>query len=128
MCGAKVVICGFEADEVEQVAQQIKGITGEMPFTLTGNLTENGFAENLVKNTVEHYGRIDVLVNNAGRACTGDSFLDKELMNQYSTLMDLNLKTVIKMIHLCVPHLEATKGNIVNVVRLFVWGKIKLKL
>ncbi|XP_017492899.1 PREDICTED: 3-oxoacyl-[acyl-carrier-protein] reductase FabG-like [Rhagoletis zephyria] len=128
MCGAKVVICGFEADEVEQVAQQIKGITGEMPFTLTGNLTENGFAEKLVKNTVEHYGRIDVLVNNAGRACTGDSFLDKELMNQYSTLMDLNLKTVIKMIHLCVPHLEATKGNIVNVSSIAGFAPLRMPL
>lgn len=62
-----MVICGFETDEVEQMVQQIKTITGEAPFYLAGNLTEEGFAEKLVKGTVDHYGRLDILVNNAGK-------------------------------------------------------------
>lgn len=65
--GAKVVICGFETDEVEQMVQQIKTITGEKPFSMAGNLTEDGFAEKLVKGTIDHYGRLDILLNNAGK-------------------------------------------------------------
>lgn len=61
-----MVICGFETNEVEQVVQEIKEITGETPFYLAGNLTENGFAEKLVKETINHYKRLDILVNNAG--------------------------------------------------------------
>lgn len=113
-CGAKVAITGIEAEEVQQMVSQIKALTGEAPFSLVGNLTEDGFPEKLVNATVETYGQLDILINNAGRACAGDSFLNPDFMSKYDLQMDLNIKTVFRMIHLCVPHLSKTKGCIVN--------------
>ena len=113
-CGAKVVVTGLEEEEVQQVSDRIEQITGEKPFSMSGNLAADGFTEALVKGTVGAYDRIDVLINNAGRVTTGDCFTNPDFLSDYEKIMDLNLKSVFKLIHHCVPHLEATKGCIIN--------------
>src|SRR5690606_25272895 len=66
-CGAKVVITGHVAADVDQMVAQIEKISNEKPLSLVGSLVDDAFAEKLVQETVARYNRIDVLVNNAGR-------------------------------------------------------------
>lgn len=112
--GAQVAITGHKQEDVELVCGKIRSITGQNPYSLVGSLTEEGFPERLVQGTLHHYGRLDVLVNNAGICAGGDSFLAPDLMKIYDRIMGLNVRSMFQMIQLCVPHLAQTKGNIVN--------------
>ena len=113
-CHAKVVITGHLEADVEKMVTAVEAISGEKPLALVGDLTSDAFAARLVSETVAKYGRIDVLFNNAGRLCPGGSFLDPALLEQFDLLMSLNVRSLVKMTHLCVPHLQRSKGNIIN--------------
>ncbi|KAJ6217187.1 hypothetical protein RDWZM_008344 [Blomia tropicalis] len=113
-CKANVIITGYEETEVQMAAEQIRSITNEMPLHIHGDLSSSQFAEQLVSASIDRYGRLDVLVNNAGWVCSGDSFTNPDFMKIYDRIFDLNVRAVFKMIHLCVPFLERTKGSIIN--------------
>lgn len=113
-CKANVIITGYEETEVQMAAEQIRSITNEMPLHIHGDLASSQFAEQLVSASIDRYGRLDVLVNNAGWVCSGDSFTNPDFMKIYDRIFDLNVRAVFKMIHLCVPFLERTKGSIIN--------------
>ncbi|XP_035664909.1 3-oxoacyl-[acyl-carrier-protein] reductase FabG-like [Branchiostoma floridae] len=67
----------------------------------------------LVEQTVQKFGRIDVLVNNA--AIGKISTIETTDMADYDRTMDVNLRSVVVLTQLCVPHLTKTQGTIVNV-------------
>lgn len=81
---------------------------------MVGDITKEGDARNLIEATICAFGRIDVLVNNAGGALP-TSILDPNSLTNYDTVTDLDLRSVVYLTHLAVPHLEKTKGNIVNI-------------
>lgn len=67
----------------------------------------------VINETIKHFGKIDVLVNNAGIALAGP--LSKATLSQYDSVMDTNLRSVFHLTQLAVPHLIKSKGNIVNI-------------
>ena len=93
---------------------EIEQITGTKPYHKTGNLTESGFAEALIDGTVKHYGRLDVLVNNAGSIRANDALSSPDFMATFEWIIELNLKSTVRMMHLAIDHLAQTKGVIVN--------------
>lgn len=113
-CGAQVVITGYEAADVVSMVAEIEQITGTKPYHKTGNLTESGFAEALIDGTVKHYGRLDVLVNNAGSIRANDALSSPDFMATFEWIIELNLKSTVRMMHLAIDHLAQTKGVIVN--------------
>ncbi|CAG2175686.1 unnamed protein product, partial [Oppiella nova] len=68
----------------------------------------------LVDTTVKHFGKLDVLVNNAGAGIAAN-INDKNFYDNYLNVMQINLNSVVYLTHICVEHLEKTKGNIVNI-------------
>jgi len=68
--------------------------------------------EKVVKETVTKYGRLDVLVNNAGILVGGG--IENISMEDYDKQMNINTRAVVYLTKLALPHLLATKGNIVN--------------
>ncbi len=75
-------------------------------------LTDDGQCENAVSETVKAFGRIDGLVNNAG---SNDGIgLDAGPM-EFRDSIEKNLTHYYTMAHLCLPHLKASKGAIVNI-------------
>ncbi|CAG2117691.1 unnamed protein product [Medioppia subpectinata] len=68
----------------------------------------------LVDQTIKHFGKLDILVNNAG-AGTLAPFVDKDYYEKFESIMNIDLNSVVYLTHICVEHLEKTKGNIINI-------------
>lgn len=64
--GADVAVVGRTAERNAVVAEQIAGATGRQVTPIAADVTQRGDVERMVAETVDVYGRIDVLVNNAG--------------------------------------------------------------
>jgi NAD(P)-dependent dehydrogenase (short-subunit alcohol dehydrogenase family) len=63
--GAKLVIGDISAERIETVAREVREAGGEVT-PLVGNIAKRADAEALVQTAIDTYGKIDVLVNNAG--------------------------------------------------------------
>ncbi len=86
------------------------GITCEV---LAGDISDSGFREKLINETLQRFGRLDVLINSAGVIEMGT--IETTTLAEYDRTMDINLRSVFHLIQLAIPHLAKTKGNIVNV-------------
>ena len=69
--GCRVAICARGQDLLEKVAAGIQRETGNEIFCSTADLTQSGDVKRMVETIVAHFGRIDVLVNNAGSSPGG---------------------------------------------------------
>ncbi|KAL1441975.1 hypothetical protein MTO96_008123 [Rhipicephalus appendiculatus] len=67
----------------------------------------------VVKRTAEHFGRIDIVINNAGILIAAP--LGQYSQEQFDDLIDTNLRSAFIMTQEALPYLQKTKGNIVNV-------------
>ena len=88
----------------------------DFPGTIRPHLadvTELSQVDRLVSETVEHVGQIDVLVNAAGILKPGN--IETTTLDEWDKMMNINVRSVFYLMQLCVPHLETSKGNIVNV-------------
>ena len=115
--GATVVLLDVLADEVQAVADEINGDGGEA-FAIETDLRNKVSIEAAVAQTIEKYGKIDILINNAGVFDKYATVLDTS-----DELWDLVMGVDLKgMFHLCqavLPHmLEAGSGSIVNIASI----------
>ena len=113
--GAQVVVTGRNAQKIEEVAQNCQKVSpkGFSPLQVVADVNKEGDVKKLVDETVKKFGRIDVLVNNAGIADMAGVTEDK-FMSVFTNVMDTNLTSTVLMTHFCAKHLAKTKGNIVN--------------
>ncbi|KAK0407164.1 hypothetical protein QR680_019046 [Steinernema hermaphroditum] len=113
--GASVTIHGRSEEGLQTTEKLIldRGIPSERILSVQGDIEDEKTTKNLVEKTLERFGKIDVLVNNAGLASKQGMIPDS--MDNYEYLHVVNIKSVIKLIQLAEPYLEKTKGSIVNV-------------
>ncbi|CAG2108312.1 unnamed protein product [Medioppia subpectinata] len=115
--GAKVVVTGRNGDKVAEVAKQCADVspTGvSAVLQVLADVTSEQDLQRLVTETVDTFGRLDVLVNNAG-AYVMSAVYDDKFMDAFKSVLNTNLNSIVYLTHICVKHLEKTKGNIVNV-------------
>ena len=114
--GANVVVTGRRADKVSEVAKECLKVSPKQSKALevVADVTKPEDLRRLVDTTVKHFGKLDVLVNNAG-AGTKAGIDDKDFYEKYLKVMQINLNSVVYLTHLCVEHLAKTKGNVVNI-------------
>lgn len=113
--GAKVSIVGRNVEKLNEVANQIKVLEKYHPLVIVADVTQD--AERIVEQTVDRFGKIDVLVNNAGFGIRDNT---QEIdLSEFDRIFDTNVLSVINLTKLCVPYLEKTKGNVVNVSCIF---------
>ncbi len=87
--GARVVVCDLDRKAVDEVVAQITASGGRaVGFTL--NVTDKASIAAMVKGVIDKYGRVDVLVNNAG--IVDDAMLRKMTDDQFERVIDINLK------------------------------------
>lgn len=111
--GASVVIVGRNEAKLKTVIEQCQehGVT---PLVIKADVSHEEAPGEIIKQTIDRYGKLDVLVNNAGIVFTG-GLLDGELMKNYDKIMNTNLRAVVCLTNLAVPYLVKTRGNVVNI-------------
>lgn len=110
--GAQVVAFGRNESELNSLREETRDAQGSIKVLL-GDITETSQVDRLVSDTVDSFGRIDVLVNSAGIIKTGS--IESTTLDDWDKMMNINLRSLFYLMQRCVPHLEAVKGNIVNV-------------
>ena len=110
--GAKVVIVGLEDADVQRAVEEMKS-SGHDVLGLAANLTQQSDVDTLFSETLRHYGRLDVLVNNAGRSMRG-KVLDTT-PDQFRDLLELNLIATVRCTRAAVPHLLPNRGHVINI-------------
>jgi 3-oxoacyl-[acyl-carrier protein] reductase len=111
--GARVVICDILSDLLEETRKEIKELGGEC-LALICDITDRKQIDDMVQKTVDAFGRIDILINNAGLLTPGtiegttDELIDRTL--------NINVKGVLYAIRAVTPIMKKQKyGRIVNV-------------
>jgi len=111
--GARLSLAGRNEKNLQKTAEECRALSKEKPLCLTGDLNDEAHVEMLVKETVDKYNRLDVLVNNAGIVALGT--IESTSLEQYDRVFATNVRSVYHLTMLAVPHLVRTKGTIVNV-------------
>lgn len=102
--GAKVVITDIDEAPAAEVVSAIKEMGGQA-VSVVGDVTAEGFAERLIKETVDAFGPdIDILVNNAGY--TWDATIHKMTDKQWQAMMDIHITTPFKIIRAAAPYMR----------------------
>jgi 3-oxoacyl-[acyl-carrier protein] reductase len=121
--GAKVAICARTLADLETAASEIRESTGSEVFVFAGDLDKPETIEDLVAQTVGHFGRLDVLVNNSGgpplaRAATATE-------EQWATSVQRSLLFFARMCRAGIPHMrEQGGGRIINILASTVYQPI----
>lgn len=117
--GARVVLAARSLDKLEKIAEEINEKFNSQQSTskvlcIKTDVTKEEDCKNLVEQTIKHFGKIDVLVNNAGismRAVFKD--MDLKVMR---ALMDTNFWGTVYCTKYALPYLLETKGSVVGVI------------
>lgn len=110
--GAKVVIADFDVESGQKAADEINEKFGNALFVEV-DVSDIESSKNLINKTVEEFGKLDVLVNNAG--ITADGFLTKMDEKQWDRVIDINLKGVFNCSKFAAEHMmENGEGVILN--------------
>jgi 3-oxoacyl-[acyl-carrier protein] reductase len=111
--GANLVMCARGAERLEEAAREIRELTGVEVITVPADVsTEEGISV-VVGAAVERFGRIDVLVTNAGGPPPGD--FTKHSDEVWQRAFELNLLSVVRLTRAALPHLQASgRGRIIN--------------
>ena len=111
--GATVVLGARRVDRIEAIARELEAAGGRA-LALPTDVTRAADVQRLVDAAVEKFGRIDVLVNNAG--LMPSSPLERLKIEDWDRMIDVNIKGVLYGIAAALPHMKARKsGHIVNV-------------
>jgi NADP-dependent 3-hydroxy acid dehydrogenase YdfG len=111
--GAKVVLGARRTERIEALAGEIVQAGGQA-VALRTDVTRREDVAALVERAVEAFGRIDVMINNAG--LMPNSPLDRLKVDDWERMIDVNLKGVLYGIAAALPHMKRQRaGHFVNV-------------
>ncbi|MDP1585027.1 MAG: SDR family oxidoreductase [Bradyrhizobium sp.] len=120
--GARLVICGRDRTKLDACEPWLRKLGSPDVLVQPTNIRESGAVERLLKATYDHFGRLDVQVNNAGGQFP-KSALDIS-PNGWKAVIDSNLNGTWYMMHAAAKHWRetATPGSVVNIVVTFQRG------
>lgn len=110
--GARVIALGRNEKELNSLRDEAQSFEGTLKPALA-DVLEATQIEKAVTGAIEMFGQIDVLVNAAGIILNGS--IETTTLDDWDKMMNINLRAVFNVTQKCLPHLEKTKGNIVNV-------------
>jgi NAD(P)-dependent dehydrogenase (short-subunit alcohol dehydrogenase family) len=110
--GWNVVAVGRNQKDLNTLRDEAQDKDGVLKIHLA-DLLEPTQLERVIGDTLESFHQIDVLLNSAGIILSGS--IENTIIDDWDKTMNINLRVVFAMMQKCIPHLENTKGNIVNV-------------
>jgi NAD(P)-dependent dehydrogenase (short-subunit alcohol dehydrogenase family) len=120
--GANVVICARDRSELQRAAIELAHLGGPA-LAIPCDLTDQSQVEIMVGTILEHFGKVDVLVNNAGIINVGP--IDVMTVEDYEEAMDTNYWGALYTILAVLPHMrDRREGRIVNISS--IGGKVSV--
>jgi short-subunit dehydrogenase len=111
--GAKVVIAARRADRLEQLSAECRTLGAEV-LAVPTDVVDEVQCKALIDRTVAHFGRIDMVINNAGLAASAllDVFPDLHLFEQ---VVNVNFYGAVYCTYYALPYLKQSKGRLVAI-------------
>lgn len=101
--GAKVVVCDLDEEPTNTKVDEIKAAGGEA-VGLAGDVTADDYPEKLMKTTIDAFGKLNIIVNNAGY--TWDGMLHKMGDDQWNAILACHVTAPFRIIRGAAPHMR----------------------
>ncbi len=120
--GARVSICARGRDGLRAAVADLDRLAGRQDAVLAvqADVATSDGADRVVEETLERFGRIDVLVNNVGKAGGGDVASTSDA--EWQQALDQTLFPAIRLSRLVVPHMRRAGGGVVLMIAS-IWGR-----
>ena len=113
--GAKVVICGRRAEKGQAVVDEIVKAGGEASYHFM-DITDPASIDALMADTVEKYGKIDILVNNAANVALKDGRVDELTIEMWDAIFQSDMRGTFYTTKCALPYMQKNNGgSIVNI-------------
>lgn len=113
--GADVTLVARREDRLEELADEIESETDATALVCPADVSDEAEVQAVVEETVSTFGRLDVLVNNAGIATDSETPVEEFPTDQYRTVMGVNVDGMFYVARAAIPHLRETSGTAVFV-------------
>jgi NAD(P)-dependent dehydrogenase (short-subunit alcohol dehydrogenase family) len=111
--GAKIVINGRSQERCDTAQKQLKIIDADAVFCTTGDVSKWDDVQKMVERTIKQFGRIDILINNAGIYL--EKRIEETTEDEWDQVININLKGVFLCSKAVYPHFKNQgSGTIVN--------------
>ncbi len=106
--GASVAVVARRTDRLESLASRI-GASGGQALVVEADITREDDARSAVAKTVERFGRLDILINNAGLMLLGP--ITGADVTEWTRMIDINLRGLMYCTSAALPHLEKASSS-----------------
>lgn len=104
--GASVILSDIDAEPTYEAVDKIRTTIDRDALAVPGDVTASDFAPRLIKATLDRYGRLDAIVNNAGY--TWDGTIHKMTDEQWQAMLEVHLTAPFRIIRAASEHLRET--------------------
>jgi len=114
--GCRVAICARGADALGRAAAELAALAGrpDAVLAVTADVSTAAGADTLVRQSLDRFGRIDILVNNVGKA--GGADIESTTDEDWQAAFDQTLFPAIRMSRLVVPHMKQAGAGVILVI------------
>ncbi len=109
------MITGRDEQKIRNVVENCRKLSKQKVIGVKTDLLKDNQIESLVERTIREFGRIDLLINGANMTIRC-SITDPNIMESYEKVINTNVRSVLLLTSLVVPHLQTTKGSIINLM------------
>ncbi len=109
------MITGRDEQKIRNVVENCRKLSKQKVIGVKTDLLKDNEIESLVERTIREFGRIDLLINGANMTIRC-SITDPNIMESYEKVINTNVRSVLLLTSLVVPHLQTTKGSIINLM------------
>jgi NAD(P)-dependent dehydrogenase (short-subunit alcohol dehydrogenase family) len=115
--GARVVFCARHQDEGDRLAAELNQSGNGESIFIKCDVAKTDEIQRLIASTLDKYGQLDCLINNAGWHPPHKP-IDDFSVDEFRDLLDLNLVSIFAACKFALPYLRESKGNIINMSSL----------
>ncbi len=109
------MITGRDEQKIRNVVENCRKLSKQKVIGVKTDLLKDNEVESLVQTTIREFETIDLLINGANMTIRC-SITDPNIMESYDKVINTNVRSVLLLTSLVVPHLQTTKGSIINLM------------
>jgi len=120
LAGARVIITARSLDKLQALAEDIEA-AGGLAYPIACDISDLDDCDRMCRQVLEQFGRVDILINNAGRSIRRSILLAADRFHDYQRTMQLNYFGAIRVAMNLIPSMvEQRDGHIINISTLGV--------